>query len=205
MISIGLTNAPAKFMNLMNQIFKHHLDEFVVVFVDDILIYSRSMLEHEEHLRISLQLLRKNKLYSKLGKCAFWLEEVAFFGHVINKEWVSVDPSKIEAKVKWESPANVTEIRSFLGLAGYYRRFIQGFSSIAAPLTKLTPKDVKSQWNEDREKSFQEVKHRLTSAPILILPSGSGGSVIYSDASKQGLGYVLTQHGKVSWHMLLSN
>lgn len=146
----GLTNALAAFMDLMNQIFKHQLDEIVVVFVDDnILIYSKSKLDHEEHLRISLQLLRKNKLCAKLSKCAFWLEKVAFLGHVINKEGVSVDPGKIKAIVKWESPTNVNEIRSFLGLAGYYRWFIQGFSSIAAPLTKLTHKDVKSQWNED--------------------------------------------------------
>ena len=120
----GLTNAPAVFMALMNKIFPEYLDQFVVVFIDDILVYSKTKEEHEEHLRIALQLLRENQLYAKLNKCEFWLEQVAFLGHLISREGLSVDPSKIEAVVQWERPKNVSEIRSFLGLAGYYRRFV---------------------------------------------------------------------------------
>ena len=116
----GLTNAPAVFMQLMNSIYRPYLDKFVVVFIDDILIYSKTKEEHEEHLRISLQILRENKLYAKLSKCEFWLEEVSFLGHVVTKDGIAVDPSKVEAVLRWERPTSVTEIRSFLGLAGYY-------------------------------------------------------------------------------------
>jgi hypothetical protein len=125
------------------------------------------------------------------------LEEVAFLGHVISKEGVSVDPSKVEAVVNWARPTSAHEIRSFLGLAGYYRRFVEGFSKLAAPLTKLTKKNEVFLWTEDCERSFQELKHCLVTAPVLTLPSGTGGFVIYSDASYKGLGCVLMQHGKV--------
>ena len=193
----GLTNAPAVFMALMNKIFAEYLDQFTVVFIDDILVYSKSREEHEEHLRIALQLLRDNQLYAKLTKCDFWLEEVAFLGHIISKEGLSVDPAKIDAVVKWERPKNASEIRSFLGLAGYYRRFVQGFSSIAASLTKLTKKNAPYVWTDQCETSFQELKKRLTSAPVLTLPSGSGGYTIFTDASNIGLGCVLMQDRKV--------
>lgn len=131
----GLTNAPAIFMDYMNRIFHPFLDKFVVVFIDDILIYSRSREEHEEHLRLVLQVLKEKQLYANLGKCEFWLEEVKFLGHVISKEGIAVDPSKVEAVVSWEQPKTATEIRSFMGLAGYYRRFIEGFAKIVSPLT----------------------------------------------------------------------
>lgn len=196
-MSFGLTNAPAVFMALMNKIFAEYLDQFIVVFIDDILVYSKTKEEHEEHLRIALQLLRENQLYAKLNKCEFWLEQVAFLGHIISREGLSVDPSKIEAVVQWERPKNVTEIRSFLGLAGYYRRFVQGFSSIASPLTKLTRKNEPYVWSDKCEVSFQELKKRLTTAPVLTLPSGSGGFTIFTDASNIGLGCVLMQDGKV--------
>jgi hypothetical protein len=136
----GLTNAPAVFMDYMNRIFRSYLDQFVVVFIDDILIYSKNEVEHEEHLRIVLQILKDRQLYAKFSKCEFWLKEVQFLGHVISKEGIAVDPSKVEAVTKWESPKNVGEIRSFLGLAGYYRRFIEGFSKITLPMTQLTKK-----------------------------------------------------------------
>ena len=136
----GVTNAPAAFTDLMNRIFKTYLDEFVVVFIDDILIYSKDRLEHEHHLRTVLQILRERKLFAKLKKCEFWLDEVVFLGHVINKEGILVDPQKIEAIVNWPTPTNVTEVRSFMGLAGYYRRFVKDFSKIAVPLTQLTRK-----------------------------------------------------------------
>ena len=141
-----LTNALAVFMALMNKIFAEYLDKFTVVFIDDILVYSKTKEEHEEHLRIALQLLRDNQLYAKLSKCEFWLDQVTFLGHIISKEGLSVDPSKIEAMMSWERPKNASEIQSFLGLAGYYRRFVQGFSSIAAPLTKLTRKNAPFEW-----------------------------------------------------------
>ena len=132
----GLTNAPAAFMDLMHRIFQPYLDQFVVVFVDDILIYSQSEWEHEYHLRIVLQLLRDHQLYAKFSKCEFWLTEVRFLGHVVSASGVSVDPEKVEAVMSRERPKSVFEIRSFLGLAGYYRRFIEDFSRLAAPIVK---------------------------------------------------------------------
>ena len=138
-----LTNAPVTFMDLINRVFQPYLDRFVIVFIDDILVYLGSSEEHSEHLRIVLQTLRERQLYTKLSKCQFWLDKVTFLGHVISVEGVSVDPNKIEAVVNWNPPKNVSEVRSFLGLAGYYRKFVEGFSKIASPLTKLTRKDVK--------------------------------------------------------------
>jgi len=135
-----LTNAPAAFMDLMNRVFREFINQCVVVFIDDILIYSRSREEHEKHLRTILQILRENKLYGNLKKCEFWLEEVPFLGHVVSKDGVSVDPSRVEAVVNWARPPTIRETRSFLGLAGYYRRFVEGFSSLVAPLTRLTKK-----------------------------------------------------------------
>ena len=179
----GLTNAPTTFMDLMNRVFQPYLDRFVIVFIDDILVYSGSSEEHSEHLRIVLQTLRERQLYAKLSKCQFWLDRVAFLGHVISVERVSMDPQKIEAVVNWKPPKNVLEVRSFLGLAGYYRKFVEGFSKIAAPLTKLTRKDVKYDWVDACQKSFDELKGRLTSAPVLALPNGRDGFVVYSDAS----------------------
>jgi hypothetical protein len=137
----GLTNAPAVFMDLMNRVFHEYLDRFVIVFIDDILVYSKSLEEHEDHLRIVLQILRDKKLYAKLKKCEFWLNQVVFLGHVVSKDGITVDPSKIEAVVSWDRPTNVSEVRSFLGLAGYYRRFVEGFSRIAAPLTHLNSEE----------------------------------------------------------------
>ena len=134
----GLTNASAAFMDLMHRVFQPYLDQFVVVFMDDILIYSQSEWEHEYNLRIVLQLLRDHQLYAKFSKCEFWLTEVRFLGHVVLASGLSVDPEKVEAVMSWERPKSVFEIHSFLGLAGYYRRFIEDFSGIAAPMTRLT-------------------------------------------------------------------
>ncbi|XP_063949873.1 uncharacterized protein LOC135152720, partial [Daucus carota subsp. sativus] len=196
-MAFGLTNAPAAFMDLMNRVFKKYLDKFVIVFIDDILIYSKTAEEHAEHLRTALEILRKEKLYAKFSKCEFWLQEVQFLGHIVSREGIKVDPAKIEAIMNWERPKTPTEIRSFLGLAGYYRRFVQDFSRIATPLTKLTRKNEKFIWNEKCEESFQELKKRLVSAPVLSLPDDQGNFVIYSDASYKGLGCVLMQHDKV--------
>ena len=180
----GLTNAPAVFMDLMNRIFQPYLDQFVIVFIDDILIYSGSKEDHEEHLRVVLQIMRENQLYGKFSKCQFWLDNVAFLGHVISAEGVYADPQKIEAIVNWKPPTNVTKIRSFLGLAGYYRKFVEGFSKLAAPLTKLTRKEEKFVWSEACQQSFDELKQKLTSAPVLTLLSGQDGYTVYCDASR---------------------
>ncbi|KAI3685864.1 hypothetical protein L6452_35125 [Arctium lappa] len=193
----GLTNAPAIFMDLMNRVCRPFLDKSVIVFIDDILVYSKSKLEHEQHLREVLEVLRKERLYTKFSKCEFWLEEVQFLGHVVTRDGVKVDPSKIEAMMNWEPPKSLSEIRSFLGLAGYYRRFIQDFSKIASSLTVLTRKNVKFVWTEKQEKAFRVLQKKLCDAPILSLPEGSEDFVVYSDASKMGLGCVLMQRGKV--------
>ncbi|KAL0551923.1 hypothetical protein IC582_011016 [Cucumis melo] len=196
-MSFGLTNAPAVFMDLMNRVFREFLDTFVIVFIDDILIYSKTEAEHEKHLRMVLQTLRDNKLYAKFSKCEFWLKQVSFLGHVVSKAGVSVDPAKIEAVTGWTRPSTVSEVRSFLGLAGYYRRFVENFSRIATPLTQLTRKGAPFVWSKACEDSFQNLKQKLVTAPVLIVPDGSGSFVIYSDASKKGLGCVLMQQGKV--------
>ncbi|GJT11029.1 putative reverse transcriptase domain-containing protein [Tanacetum coccineum] len=193
----GLTNAPAVFMDLMNRVCKPYLDKFMIVFIDDILIYSRNKEEHEDHLRIILELLKKEKLYAKFSKCDFWINIVQFLGHIINSQGIHVDPAKIEAVKDWASPTTPTEVRQFLGLAGYYRRFIEGFSKIAKPLTELTQKNKKYIWGENQESAFQLLKQKLCEAPILALPEGNDDFVIYYDASLQGLGAVLMQREKV--------
>ncbi|XP_071906060.1 uncharacterized protein [Coffea arabica] len=179
----GLTNAPAAFMDLMQRIFKKYLDQFVVVFIDDILIYSKTQEEHVKHLEIVLQILREHKLYAKFSKCEFWLEEISFLGHKVSKDGIAVDPAKVEAVMNWKRPETPTEIRSFLGLAGYYRRFIKDFSKIAGPMTELTKKGNKFIWTPKCESSFQELKRRLTSAPVLVLPDGDEGKAnVVADA-----------------------
>ena len=153
-MSFGLTNAPASFMDLMNRVFRPYLDMFVIVFIDDILVYSRSEDEHSDHLRTVLQTLRDHKLFAKFSKCEFWLRSVAFLGHIISFEGIRVDPQKTEAVRNWPRPISPTDIRSFLGLAGYYRHFVEGLSSIASPMTRLTQKKVKFLWSESGEKRF---------------------------------------------------
>ncbi|KAL0336521.1 UNVERIFIED_CONTAM: Transposon Ty3-G Gag-Pol polyprotein [Sesamum radiatum] len=194
----GLIDAPAAFMALMNRTFQEYLDQFVIVFIDDILLYSKNREEHEQHLRIVLQILKEKELYAKLSKCEFWVNQVVFLGHMISGDGVMPDPSKVKAIMEWRVPKNATEVRSFLGLARYYRRFVEGFSIIAGPLTKLLRKGVTFQWTEQCQQKFDELKKRLTSIPILVLPSDSGGYVVYTDASKQGLGCVLMQNRKVA-------
>ncbi|GJY47149.1 putative reverse transcriptase domain-containing protein [Tanacetum coccineum] len=183
----GLTNAPAVFTDLMNRVCKSFLGKFVIMFIDDILIYSKNKKEHEEYLKAVLELLKKEKLYAKFSKCEFWIPKVQFLGHVIDSQGIHVDPAKIESIKDWESPKTPTEIRQFLGLAGYYRRFIEGFSKIAKSMTKLTQKGVKFDWGDKQEAAFQLLKQKLCSAPILALPEGSEDFVVYCDASHKGL------------------
>nr|GFA53997.1 putative reverse transcriptase domain-containing protein [Tanacetum cinerariifolium] len=193
----GLTNAPAIFMDLMNRVCKPYLDKFVIVFIDDILIYSKDEKEHKEHLKAILELLKKEELYAKFSKCEFCIPNVQFLGHVIDSQGIHVDPAKIESVKDWASPKSPTEIRQFLGLAGYYRRFIEGFSKIAKPITKLTQKKVKFKWDDKQEAAFQLLKQKLYSAPILALPEGSEDFNAYCDASNKGLRAVLMQREKV--------
>jgi hypothetical protein len=169
----------------------------MVVFIDDILVYSRNEEEHKEHLRLVLQKLTENQLYAKLSKCEFWLSEVSFLGHVITDRGTAVDPGKVRDVLKWEPPTTVSEIRSFLGLAGCYRRFIEGFSKIAKPLTSLLEKEKKFIWSEACQNSFDELRKRLTIAPVLVMPDIHKSFYIYCDASKHGLGCVLMQEGHV--------
>ncbi|GJU58683.1 putative reverse transcriptase domain-containing protein [Tanacetum coccineum] len=189
-MSFGLTNAPAVFMDLMNRVCKPYLDKFVIVFIDDILIYSKSKKEHEEHLRQILKLLKKEELYAKFSKCEFWISRVQFLGHVIDCRGIHVDPAKIESIKDWASPKTPTEIRQFFGLEAYYRRFIEGFSKIAKTMTKLTQKGVKFDWGDKQEAAFQLLKQKLCSAPILALPEGSEDFIAYCRwPSKEGLGW----------------
>ncbi|KAJ9546708.1 hypothetical protein OSB04_019251 [Centaurea solstitialis] len=183
---------PAAFMDLMNRVCRPMLDRSVIVFIDDILIYSKTKEEHVTHLCEVLEVLRREQLYAKFSKCAFWLQEVQFLGHLVNREGIKVDPSKIEAL-----PKTPSEIRSFLGLAGYYRRFIQDFSRIAVPLTMLTKKSEKYVWGPDQQQSIETLRQRLCEAPVLTLPEGVEDMTVYCDASHLGLGCVLMQRGRV--------
>ena len=166
-----LTNAPIAFMDLMNRVFRPYVDQFVVVFIDDILVYSKDAQEHEQHLKIVLQKLREKKLYAKLNKCDFWLKEVSFLGHIVSAEGIRVDPTKIEAVVNWKPPRNVIEVRSFLGLEGCYRRFVRGFSVVASPLTKLLRKGINFEWTNKCQNSFEQLKGMLVEAPVLTQPT----------------------------------
>jgi hypothetical protein len=157
-MSFGLTNAPAYIMYLMNKVFMEYLDRFIVVFINDILVFSKTMEEHEEHLRLVLEKLRSNQLYAKFNKCEFWLTEVTFLGHVISAEGVSVGPGKVKDVLNWMPPTTVSKIQSFLGLAGYYCRFIKDFSEIAKPMTKLLEKNKAFEWTKECQASFEELK-----------------------------------------------
>ncbi|GJX68864.1 reverse transcriptase domain-containing protein [Tanacetum coccineum] len=193
----GLTNAPVVFMDLMNRVCKSYLDRFVIVFIDDILIYSKSKEDHEVHLKFVLELLKKEKLFAKLSKCEFWLQEVHFLRHVVNSNCIHVDPSKIEAVNNWKAHITPSEIQSFLGLAGYYRRFIMNFSKISKPLTSLAHKNQKYEWGMEQEEAFQTLKDNLCNTLILSLPDESEYFVVYCDASNHRLRCVLMQRGKV--------
>ena len=193
----GLTNAPTTFMDLMNHAFRPYVDQFFMVFIDDILVYSNDREDHDTHLQALLETLRKEHLYAKLSKCEFWLGEMSFLGHIVSEEGIRVDPKKIEVIIEWKPSRNFMEVHSFLGLASYYRRFVKGFSMTAAPMTRLLQKNVRFEWSERCQVSFEKLKAFLIEAPVLTQPTYGKEYVIFSDASLNGLGCVLMQKGKV--------
>jgi hypothetical protein len=195
-MSFGLTNAPAYFMYLMNSVFMPELDKFMVVFIDDILVYSRNEEEHAGHLHVVLQRLREHRLCAKLSKCDFWLKEIKFLGHTISQDGIVVDPDKVQEVMNWKPPITVHQIRSFLGLAGYYRKFIPNFSRIGKPMTKLLKKGAKFDWGQKCEDAFHTLRQHLTTTPVLAQPDNKTFDV-YCDASGTGLGCVLMQDNKV--------
>jgi hypothetical protein len=196
-MSFGLTNAPAHFTYLMNSVFMPELDRFVVVFVDDILIYSKNEEEHAKHLRIVLTRLREHQLYAKFSKCVFWLEEIQFLGHVLSGKGIAVDPSKVKDIIEWKPPTTVHQVRSFLGLAGYYRRFILDFSKIVKPITGLLKNNTKFDWSSKCNEAFEQLKVLLTTAPVLAQLDIEKPFDVYCVTSGSGLGCVLMQEGQV--------
>ncbi|KAJ4728107.1 Retrotransposon protein, putative, Ty3-gypsy subclass [Melia azedarach] len=191
----GLTNAPATFCTLMNKIFHPFLDKFVVVYLDDIVVYSESLKEHVEHLRRVFQVLRENELYVKREKCSFAQEEVMFLGHKISGGRIYMDTAKVRAIQEWKPPTSVTELRSFLGLVNYYRRFIQGYSKRATPLTNLLKKKEVWEWTATCQDSFNDLKQAITEEPVLALPDYSKPFEVHTDASDYAIGGVLMQDG----------
>jgi hypothetical protein len=196
-MSFGLTNAPAYFMYLMNSVFMPELDKFMIVFIDDILVYSENEQDHAEHLRIVLTRLKDHQLYAKFSKCEFWLKTVPFLGHVLSENGILVDPSKVQEVMDWKAPTTFHEVWSFLGLAGYYHRFIPDFSKIAKPMTSLLQKDYKFVWTEECEAAFCTLRKLLTTAPVLAQPDVEKPFDVFCDASKNGLECVLMQDGRV--------
>jgi hypothetical protein len=192
----GLTNAPSNFMRLMNHVLRHFIGKFVVVYFDDILIYSRNESKHIDHIRQVLHVLRDAKLYGNLDKCTFCKDKVIFLGYVVSAYGVEVDESKIAAIKNWPTPLNVSQVQSFHGLAGFYRRFVKDFSTVAAPLNEFTKKGVQFEWDAAQQNAFDELKCRLINAPLLALPNFSKQFEIACDASGLGIGGVLMQESR---------
>jgi hypothetical protein len=184
-------------MSLMNGVFHEYLDKFIQVFIDDILIYSRMTEEHDEHLCLVLQCLQEHKLYGKLSKCSFYQSRIHYLGHVITDEGIIMDPAKFEAINEWPAPKNVAEVRSFIALAGYYRRFVEGFSKITNMIMKLQKKNKKFVWSEKCAEEFRRLEDLLTTTLILKVPDMDTDFFVCTDTSKEGLGGVLMQNGRV--------
>ncbi|MCO5551438.1 hypothetical protein L7F22_004941 [Adiantum nelumboides] len=191
----GLTNAPATFNRLMTDLFREGLDNFVLVFFDDILVYSKTREEHEQHLRQVLEILRTAKLYAKRSKCLFFVEKVAYLGFIVSKDGISPDPAKVEVVVKWPIPQSVSEVRGFLGLTGWCRIFIQDYALISKPLTELTQIDETFIWTEKRDFAFNELKNLLATSPVLKLPDFEKTFEVIVDACAKGVGGILRQEG----------
>lgn len=191
----GLSNAPSTFMRLMNHVFKHFIGHFVVVYFDDILVYSKNQEQHLEHLCQVFEVLRKQKLYVNLKKCQFLTNSLVLLGYVVSNEGIMVDPSKIEAITSWSTPNSLHDIRSFHGLASFYRRFIKGFSTIISPITECL-KGGTFTWNDEAQRSFELIKKKMTEAPIIALPDFNKVFEVDCDASNVGIGAVLSQEGK---------
>jgi transposase InsO family protein len=195
-LSFGLTNAPATFQRVMNDVFSQFVGNFMVVYLDDILIYSKSAEEHEAHLRKVLETLREHKFYANKKKCEFFRSEIPFLGHIVGKDGVKVDPVKVAAVRNWTVPTDVRSLRGFLGLANYFRRFVQGFSTLVTPLTNLTRHSVVWKWTDNCQRAFDSVKVALTNAPVLASPDFEKPFEVVSDASGFGIGAVLLQEGR---------
>ena len=191
----GLCNAPSTFQAVMNSIFRPYLRKFVLVFFDDILIYSPNRTMHLEHVQKAFEILRHYNFFIKLSKCAFGQQEIEYLGHIVTSEGVKVDQGKIKAMLEWPKPTNVSELRGFLGLTGYYRKFVRNYGIIARPLTNLLKRGQFS-WSEEAENSFSALKQAMTTTPTLAMPNFNEPFVIESDASGDGIGAVLTQLGK---------
>ena len=192
-LSFGLTNAPATFQRLMNDVFRSYLDDFVLVYLDDILIFSRSVEEHKDHLRKVLTTLQQHQLYAQPAKCHFFKDEVAYLGHMVGKGQLRMDPKKVSAVQDWNVPQDVGQLRSFLGLTNYFRKFLKNYSAVVAPLTRLTGKTKQWQWTTECQKAFTMVKEMLVKAPVLVLPDFSKPFTVVTDASELGIGAVLLQ------------
>ena len=196
-LCLGLTNAPATFQELMNKVFAPHLRRFVLVYLDDIMVYSQDEAEHLKHLRTVLETLRRERLFVKKSKCDFCKREVKFLGHIVGADGLRVDPKKVEAVQRWPTPSGVAPLRAFLGLGNYFRRFIRGYSTIVSPLTRLTSAKVTWEWTPECQRAFEAVKAALTQAPVLALPALGRPFTVISDASMHGTGGVLLQDGRV--------
>ena len=187
----GLCNAPSTFQRLMNSVFEKELNSFVLVYLDDILVYSRSVREHWGHLRQAFEKLRKAKLYARLHKCEFLKDQVDYLGFEVGRDGIRTSPEKVKAILEWPRLQTPKDVRSFLGLASYYRKFIRGFSQLARPLTELTKEKVKWQWGKREEHSFLALKAAMASAPILCLPDFERQFVVTTDASDVAVGAIL--------------
>ena len=198
-LPFGLTNAPATFMGLMNEVFRPLLDKSVVVYLDDILIYSRSWEDHKRHIAEVLERLREHKLYAKVSKCEFGKVEVEFLGHIVTQSGVKVDAKKVEAVRSWPLPQNIHDLRAFLGLSNYYRRFVQNYSKLTLPLTRMLKKGMAVEMGEVEVEAFEAVKDALTSTPVLAVADPHLGYRIVTDASDFAIGAILLQDQGGGW------